>query len=120
RSISGMTGTIGGYNGGATKEPGEPNHAANVGGHSVWYCWTPPASGTVIFDTAGSDFQTVLGVYTGNSVDALLVVADDNGSGPNQISRLNFSAVANTPYHIAVDGFAGAMGKLVLNWSTAA
>src|SRR5439155_2897475 len=31
----------------ATKEPGEPNHAGNSGGHSVWYAWTAPSSSPV-------------------------------------------------------------------------
>lgn len=35
----------------ATKEPGEPDHAGNVGGNSVWYRWTAPQEGTANFDT---------------------------------------------------------------------
>src|SRR6187551_1328636 len=31
------TGAVSGNNVSATKEPGEPNHAGNMGGHSVWY-----------------------------------------------------------------------------------
>ena len=35
-----------GSNTGATKQAGEPNHANVPGGKSVWYRWTPTASGT--------------------------------------------------------------------------
>ena len=41
----------------ASKEPGEPNHAGNAGGHSVWWTWTAPAIGTVSINTDGSEFQ---------------------------------------------------------------
>ena len=29
----------------ATKQAGEPDHAGNPGGHSVWYSWTPASGG---------------------------------------------------------------------------
>ena len=29
----------------ATKQAGEPDHAGNAGGHSIWYRWTAPADG---------------------------------------------------------------------------
>ena len=53
-----MTGT----NVGATKETGEPDHAGNVGGASVWCRWVAPADGTVTFDTFGSNYDTLLAV----------------------------------------------------------
>src|SRR6185295_13092698 len=52
--LTGPSGAVLGSNVGATKEPGEPNHAGAFGGASIWYSWTAPADGTVIFDTAGS------------------------------------------------------------------
>src|SRR5437870_4573721 len=45
---------------GATKEPGEPNHAKDLGGASVWWSWIAPASGVVNITTADSDFDTLL------------------------------------------------------------
>ena len=32
--------------------------------NSVWFAWTPIFSGPAEFDTFGSDFDTVLAVYT--------------------------------------------------------
>ena len=61
-----------GSNVNATKESGEPNHAGNAGGRSIWWSWTAPASGTVTLTTAGSlasgggPLDTLLAVYTGN------------------------------------------------------
>jgi hypothetical protein len=115
-----LTGTIGqtnGYSIGATKQPGEPDHNGDFGGHSVWYCWTAPASGTESFDTIGSNFDTLLAVYTGSAVNALTKVASDNDGGGNLTSRLAFDAIAGQAYHVAVDGAAAATGNLILHWS---
>src|SRR6266480_926537 len=58
-----------GSNVGATKESGEPNHANKPGSHSVWLTWQAPLlGGKAKFDTAGSSFDTLLAVYTGDSV----------------------------------------------------
>ena len=68
-----------------TKEPGERNHANAQGGHSGWATWTAPASGqcTMMTITDGLTgvsnlFDTVLAVYTGNSVSNLLYVASND------------------------------------------
>ena len=45
----------------------EPNHANDIGGASVWYQWKAPASGLYTFDTFGSNFDTLLAVYTGEA-----------------------------------------------------
>jgi hypothetical protein len=116
-TISGAAGSINGHNIGATKEPGELAHAENIGGHSVWYCWTAPTNGVWTFDTIGSDFDTLLAVYTGNSVTNLTRIASDDDSGGNFRSRLAFNAVRGTTYHIVVDGSSGRTGTIVLRWA---
>src|SRR5204862_80429 len=77
RVRSGRSASDTGSNVGATKESGEPNHAGNTGGHSVWWTWTAPSSGQVAVDTIGSNFDTLLGIYTGSSVGGLSTVASD-------------------------------------------
>src|SRR5207237_7019474 len=101
----------------ATKEPGEPVHAAHGGGKSVWVTWTAPGPGFVTVDTAGSTssgggaMDTVVGVYTGSAVNALTEITsgDDSPSGtaiPFIFTTIaTFDAVAGTTYYIAVDGF---------------
>ncbi len=124
-TITGCTGSLNETNVGATKEVGEPNHdpACNAGGASVWYQWQAPASASVTITTVGSNFDTLLGVYTGNTVNALTVVAknDDVPDVPGQphqvVSSVTFTAVSGTIYKIAVDGFNGDTGNIVLNWS---
>lgn len=115
--ISGTSGTVSGTTVNATKEGGEPDHGGNVGAASIWYQWTAPVSGQVSFDTFGSNFDTLLGIYTGASVSSLTTIAEDDDSGPNLTSRIIFNAVAGTTYFIAIDGFDGDSGSVTLNWA---
>lgn len=119
-TITGSSGSVTGNNTNATKEPGEPNHAANSGGVSVWYQWQAPASGSATFTTANSNFDTIMGVYTGSTVSGLTPVAsNDDESFPNVLtSKITFSAVAGTTYRIAVDGYDGVAGNITLAWSS--
>lgn len=114
--ISGYSGSVTGSNVGATKEPCEPNHYYNIpGGASVWYRWTAPASGNATFDTFGSDFDTILAVYTGDNLCNLAHVASNDDWGGGWQSQVIFYAVAGTTYHIAVDGYGGFGSSTVLN-----
>jgi hypothetical protein len=88
----------------ATKRDGEPKHANNLGGASMWWYWTPTSSGVYQLDTFGSTFDTLLGVYTGNEFPLSLVVSNDNAAGTSQ-SSVSFTAQDGTTYRIAVDGF---------------
>ncbi|OYY92508.1 MAG: hypothetical protein B7Y41_15600 [Hydrogenophilales bacterium 28-61-23] len=114
--LTGNTGATLGWNDFASQEIGEPLHAGVAGGTSVWWQWTPAASGTATLDTHGSNFDTLLAVYTGNSVDALTSLAanDDDGISGG-VSALSFHADAGTTYRIEIDGKAGASGNLYLN-----
>jgi len=72
--LTGTSDTTTGTNLEATKQVGEPDHAFDPGGRSVWYSWTAPSSGTYRLDTCGSSFDTLLGVYTGTAVGSLTEV----------------------------------------------
>ena len=116
--IGGANGSVTGSNVSASKESGEPNHAGNAGGSSIWYCWTAPETGYVTFDTIGSTFDTLLAVYIGSSVDRLTPVASNDNIADNiPQSRVTFPAVATTQYHVAIDGYNGASGDTTLNWN---
>jgi hypothetical protein len=130
--LSGAVVSTNGSSVGASKEAGEPNHAANTGARSVWFNWTAPASGQVRLDTIGSsgsfNNDTLLAVYTGDTVNALTEVASNN-NGPglaNGWSLLEFQASQGVTYHIAIDsfvffpGFTPAGGPYVLNLRTLA
>ena len=114
-SISGSSGSTSGTSLLATKETGEPNHAGNSGGSSIWWKWTAPSSGQVSLDTKGSGFDTLLAVYTGKTVNTLTTIASN--STPGGTSSLLFEAQAGTEYEIVVDGANGAAGNALLNWN---
>jgi PASTA domain len=98
----------------ATKEPGEPDHAGNPGGHSVWYRWIAPANGMVTLDTCESGLDTVLAVY-GNGSWFYPYWEDDDGCAPG--SLISESIAGGISIWIAVDGFDGAVGRTALHWS---
>lgn len=114
------TTSLSGFNTNASKQTGEPNHADNAGGRSVWWRWTAPAAGPVTIDLRGSYFDTTLGVYTGTSINSLAAIAsnDDLSASPHiQASSVTFNAAAGTTYFIAVDGFDADCAGLTLNFS---
>ncbi len=115
----------------ASRQAGEPAHQGVPAGHSVWWKWTASARGEVTITTFGSDFDTVLAVYTGASVSALtLVESNDDEETPEQnptsqrkrTSRVMFDAESGVTYWIAVDGWGdadegetGYTGRITLN-----
>ncbi|MEW6156622.1 MAG: immunoglobulin domain-containing protein [Verrucomicrobiota bacterium] len=115
---SAVSGEGQGSNTGATIERNEPEHAGKPGGRSVWYAWRAPAGGIVTFDTMGSDFDTLLAVYSGNVLPALnaSLVASDDDSGGFHTSKVAFNVEAGAVYSIAIDGLNGAAGNIVLRW----
>lgn len=123
--LSAGRGEVGVSNQGASKEPGEPNHAGNVGGASVWFRWVAPTTGKVFFDTEGSEIDTVLAIYGGLSLASLgtpIATADDiNSTAEIYTSRTSFNAIAGKTYFIAVDGYgeeglAADQGFILLTW----
>jgi hypothetical protein len=135
REIHGFSGSVSGSNWRATPEPGEPPHGllhGGGGGSTVWWKWTAPGTGVVFFDTFGSIHErgyaldTVLAVYTGDSLNALTLVAQGHDAGNRPESLVNFFAEEGNSYWIAVDGADvdvvwGAVetveGDIVLNWT---
>ncbi|HEY4246827.1 MAG TPA: matrixin family metalloprotease [Lacunisphaera sp.] len=127
-TLNGASTQVTGTNVASTKEAGEPNHAGNTNVHSVWWKWIATSGGSATITTLGSNFDTVLGVYTGSTVSSLTQIAanDDveaatssNNSDPKRIrtSTVTFTATAGATYYIAVDGWDGAMASIVLNLS---
>ncbi len=92
-------------------------HASVPAGQSVWWSWTSPTNGFVAVSTSGSSFNTLLGVFTGESIDALTEVkSNDNVSDqPGAFtSQVTFQANAGTRYAIAVDGYYSQTGDIQL------
>ena len=102
---------------GATLEPGELHHAGGDAG-SIWFVWTPTMTATANVETCGSAFDTVLAVYTGESVASLDSVASNDDACRGGGSRVRFDARAGTAYRIAVAGVS-TEGDVVLTWVVA-
>ena len=123
------TGLSRGYNGTqvfstttGTHDPNEPEHCGVQGGASYWFAYDPPETGTVHLDTEGSDFDTILAVYTFDppltGYESLIPVACDNNSGANGLtSKLEFGGELGRSYFVVVDGVAGASGVAHLNYT---
>jgi hypothetical protein len=115
-TIVGVARSFFGNNANATREPVEPQHAGSAGGHSVWWTWIAPYTGRVQIDTLGSGFNTLLGIYSGTSLENLsLVAGNDDISATSKASSVAFSAVRGQSYQIAVDGYGGSVGNIRLN-----
>ena len=104
---------------GADKEAGEPDHADNAGGHSVWYRFIAAATGPAELSTcSAASFDTLLAAYTGTNVAQLTqVAANDDSSCVGGRSFVRFDVVAGLTYSVAVDGWSGRSGTFTLRWS---
>lgn len=120
-TLAGPPGTATGSNVGFTTETGEPDPSCGDSlpgsSNTAWWDWTAPSSAPVVFDTAGSNFDTVLTVYTGPSVGSLSEEQCDDDDGPGLTSSLVLNPVAGGTYRVQVDGFGGATGNITLNVS---
>ncbi len=105
---------------GATRESGEPGEFDSVERrrfiNSVWWTWTAPTNGLLTVTSAGSDFNTMLAVYTGSTLTNLVEVAYSDASLSGRPSRVAFHALSNIPYQIAVGGGEGGI-KFNLSFS---
>jgi hypothetical protein len=108
---------------GATKQVGEPNHAGNLGGASVWLRWTAFESGSVQMNACNASFPALLAAYTGSSLSNLTEMASSNSQNPgcpasSGQGAMAFNTEAGTVYRIAVDGHGGAWGRFHLEIKT--
>ena len=88
-TIAGNWGFAVNDNTGVTPDPGAPSTAGSPPNAPLWYSWTAPMDGEVTLDTVGSidplfgqPLDTVLGVYTGNSLAVLTQVAANDDLYP--------------------------------------
>jgi hypothetical protein len=109
----------------ATSEVGEPALAGDIT-KTVWFKWTSPGNGDFTVGTLGSrnavpaEFDTVLGIYTGSSLNALTPL----GATPKDTvleESMTLPVTTGTTYYIQIGGYLNETAtNLVLNWSFAA
>ena len=118
--ITGVSGEISGKNTCASLEEGE--YAEYYEGcnpvATVWYKWTAPASGVVSFGVMNAEFDTIIGVYRGSSIDGLKRPAFSDDTDVDGYSSFTvFDAVAGVTYYISVGGYEDEMGTFDLVWA---
>ncbi|MFV1968799.1 MAG: hypothetical protein ACC628_25560 [Pirellulaceae bacterium] len=77
----------------------------NDAGNSVWWSFTPTFSGTLIADTDGSSFDTVIDVFTGSTHPLTRVGCNDDLGALGGPSSVKFPVVSGVTYHLRVVGF---------------
>jgi hypothetical protein len=132
RILTGATVSTTGDNTDATLETGEVD-PEGIGGASVWFSWTAPATGWHTVHTSsttpGNGLDTVIALFTGGTSASNAVMLGHNdesvrfpGDFPSAVypdefgpSRLVFQAIAGTTYRIAVHGFFGSTGAFEMH-----
>jgi hypothetical protein len=106
---------------GAASTPGEVVCGVS-GGCSEWISIIAEANGTLLLNTDGSSYDTVMGIFKRSPTNAsvLLLLNCDNNSGTNgRTSSMTVPVSGGTTNYILIDGVNGASGTLQLNYSLA-
>jgi len=88
----------------ATQEIGEPSHGGDAVGQSLWWKWVSTRSGQAELTTFGSDFDTIIAVYEGESMSSLSMLGANDDSGGTLSSRLALNVEAGESYWVVLDG----------------
>ncbi|HZZ20398.1 MAG TPA: PQQ-binding-like beta-propeller repeat protein [Opitutaceae bacterium] len=110
KTENGPSFTVADANVNATLETSEPKILGHSGGHSLWYAWTAPKSGTFAVSGYSYDFTPDVAVYTGTTVGSLSLVTSAAGGAMTGASTdvsqcvCSFNATSGTTYLIAMDG----------------
>jgi hypothetical protein len=134
QDLAGMRGRVLGDNATATPEFGEPpipvdgTGSGVSGDQTLWYRWTAPETGIWAFTTDGVvpgsgqfwPLDTIVAVYTGNSLTDLDLIASDDDfiTETNFLfSRVILPAESGQTYKLTVTGYNENIGQFFLNWA---
>jgi hypothetical protein len=99
----------------ATMTAGEPQPCGNLG-RTVWFAFYVPADMTIYADTWGSNFDTVLAVYTASgpvgSFDELSYTTCNDDGASSVTSDVEFGAPAGTTAYFQIGGYSSDYGEL--------
>ena len=98
----------------ATTSGDDPLQTCSYGGpaqngHTVWYSYQSASDRMISLDTFGSNYDTVLSVYTGSCGSLTEVACNDDVAG-GVLSQLSWLARAGVPYKIEVTRLHGSYG----------
>ncbi|MEI7903060.1 MAG: hypothetical protein WCK89_22710 [bacterium] len=122
--LPGDSGSLSGNNNiDATFETGEPECGAT---NTVWFKWNCTTDGTFTISTLGSttpaegEWDAILGVYTGASVDALTALPG-TPQDTSYAETMTVTVSADTTYYIQLAGFNNDVASdILLTWSWSA
>ncbi|RKD24594.1 hypothetical protein BEP19_09460 [Ammoniphilus oxalaticus] len=98
----------------ATQNPLDPTCVTDEY-FSVWFKFTAPRNMTIGANTIHSNYDTILGVYTGTCANLTEVACSDD-DGPGYTSLVFFEALAGKTYYFKASGFDNDdCGQLFLN-----
>lgn len=81
-------------------------------GDAVWFQWKASVAGQVTFNVAANAFRPVLNIYTGADLSTLSPIVGESSS-----TQIQFEAISNVVYSIAIRGEENGSGPFLLNWS---
>jgi hypothetical protein len=117
-----------GYNGSqvfstvrATSDPDEPQPCGVVSGGSHWFAYEPATNGLLTLDTRGSDFDTVLAVFTytnppASYADLVLLGCDNDRLQAGGADQVSLPVEPGRPYLVRIAGVRGETGIARLNY----
>ena len=80
--------------------------------HTVWYRHVATTTRTVVANTLGSNFDTVLAVYSGTDLTSLSPVACNDDRGVDALSKVKFTMQAGLTYYFQIGGYEHSYGSL--------
>lgn len=92
-----------------------------MGPHTAWFTWVAPRSQSYEFTTHGSDFDTILALYTSSAEPASYATMTeigrgDDSPGGDRTSFVDVTLTAGTKVYIQVGGYASYVGRYLLNY----
>jgi hypothetical protein len=119
-AFTGIPATVTSSNIAATLQINEPlpdapgSSTAQSSQASVWFTWTAPITGAVQIDTLGSNFDTIVAVWTGSNLTTLSEIASNDEYGGSQ-SAVFIDVIMGVTYRIAIYGYFDDRGAITLN-----
>jgi hypothetical protein len=97
----------------ATTSGDDPTCAGKTVGYSLWYRITPDQNMEIRANTFGSNYDTLLGIYTGSRESLNEMVCNDDSAGYQ--SSVQFNALGGETYFLMVGNGFGPPGDLVFS-----
>jgi hypothetical protein len=79
---------------------------------SGWASFTPPATDVYEFSTVGSNYDTMLALYTGTALNNLVLTIGDDNSGGSGASLFRVSLTSGTQYYLQLGAVSNGAGGL--------